>query len=78
MVSTSASQQEGSGFEPSLSQAFLCGVCMFSLYLCGFPPGILVSFHHKDMHATRTTVENELTGSFTEMLINVHCPNQNK
>ena len=42
MVSFGASQQEGIGLN-SLVNAFLCGVCMFSLCLCGFSPGALDS-----------------------------------
>ena len=46
MVSTVTSQQEGHkvlGLNPGRSGAFLCGVCMFSPCLRGFPPGAPVS-----------------------------------
>ncbi len=44
MGSTVASQQDGPWFESRLSQdAFLCGVCMFSPSLRGFPPCAPVS-----------------------------------
>ncbi|KAI3351481.1 hypothetical protein L3Q82_020329 [Scortum barcoo] len=46
VVSTVASQQEGSGFNPWLRQALLCGVCMFSLCLCGFSLGTPASSHN--------------------------------
>ncbi|KAF7652505.1 hypothetical protein LDENG_00095930, partial [Lucifuga dentata] len=46
VVSTVASQQEGPRFKSDREFAsFLCGVCMFSLCLCGFPPGALASSH---------------------------------
>ncbi|KAI3366798.1 hypothetical protein L3Q82_009459, partial [Scortum barcoo] len=45
VVSTVASQQEGSGFNPWLRQALLCGVCMFSLCLRGFSLGTPASSH---------------------------------
>ncbi|KAF7664099.1 hypothetical protein LDENG_00189080 [Lucifuga dentata] len=43
VVSTVASQQEGPGFDSGRGRAFLCGVCMFSPCLRGFPPGVPVS-----------------------------------
>lgn len=40
VVSALASQQEGLRFITwRLTGALLCRVCMFPLYLCGFPPG---------------------------------------
>ena len=56
---------------------------MFSLCLRGFPPGAPVSSHHKDMHARQLGLQLKIsrlanTGAFTEMFINVHCPNINK
>ena len=47
MVSAVASQQEGPGFVSGPARAFLCGVCMFSPCLRGFPPGTPVSSHFK-------------------------------
>ena len=43
MVKSVSAQLEGSWFEPQ--QGFLCGVSMFSLCLCGFPPGSPASSH---------------------------------
>lgn len=42
VLSTVASQQEGSGLEQGV---FLCGVCMLSLCLCGFSLSALASSH---------------------------------
>ena len=47
VVSAVASQQEGPGFVSGPARAFLCGVCMFSPCLRGFPPGTPVSSHFK-------------------------------
>ena len=47
VVSAVASQQEGHGFVSGPARAFLCGVCMFSPCLRGFPPGTPVSSHFK-------------------------------
>ena len=44
VVSTAASQRQGPRLIPSLGHC-LCGVCTFSPFLRGFPPGALVSFH---------------------------------
>uniref|UniRef100_A0A3Q0R7H6 Apolipoprotein M n=1 Tax=Amphilophus citrinellus TaxID=61819 RepID=A0A3Q0R7H6_AMPCI len=38
-----ALQQEGPGFDSTLAETFLCVVFTFSLLLCGFSPGTLVS-----------------------------------
>ena len=40
VVSTVASQQECSRFDP-----FMCGLCMFSPCMCGFSPGLSKSIH---------------------------------
>ena len=47
VVSAVASQQKGPGFVSGPARAFLCGVCMFSPCLRGFPPGTPVSSHFK-------------------------------
>lgn len=43
VVGTVALQQDGSGFEPA--GAFLCGVCILSQCLSGFPPSPPASSH---------------------------------
>ncbi|KAI3356594.1 hypothetical protein L3Q82_017794 [Scortum barcoo] len=58
VVSTVASQQEGSGFNPWLTRALLCGVCMFSLCLCGFSLGTPASSHNP-----KTCRERDLAGT---------------
>ena len=53
MDSAVASQQEGPGFDPRVGRPgkFLCGVCMFSSCLSGFPTGTPVSStQSKHMH----------------------------
>ena len=48
VVGTAASQHQGPGFNSSLASR-LCGICKFSLCLCGFPPGAPVSAHSPKM-----------------------------
>lgn len=50
VVGMVASQQEGPGFISRVGRALLCGVCMFFLRLCGFPPGPAVSSTDHQMH----------------------------
>ncbi len=37
-------------------RTFLCGVCMFSPCVHGFPPGTVVSSHHHNMHVRHIRV----------------------
>ncbi len=45
------------GLLPGWGRTSLCGVCMFSTSLRGFPPGALVSLHYQNMYVRHITLE---------------------